>query len=172
MGVGRNILYRKSVAGQIGALEHHSGLMSGDDDLLVNRIATNRNIALMIHPNAHVFTEPQTTFRGFIYQKRRHYATGFHYRQKHQAVLGALYFSQIAFNLALIPLLVSGFMFIPAIVIFILKNILQTVIYGKAMRRLNVQNLRLLTPVLDFCLSLFFLTLGGLSLLKKVKTWK
>jgi len=171
MGVGRNLLYRASVTRNIGALEHHKGLVSGDDDLTVNRIATNRNTTLMIHPKSHVFTTSANTLRELIHQKRRHYATGFRYQLKHKIALGTLYGSQVIFNLAALPLLVSGFLLIPTISILIIKNILQTLIYGKAMRRLNVHNLWIFTPVFDLCISVFFLTLGCLSFLK-IKTWK
>jgi len=171
MGVGRNLLYRKSVTTKTGALEHHSSMISGDDDLTVNRIATAQNTSLMIHPNSQVFTVPAATTAEFIQQKRRHYSAGFHYRRKHRMVLGTLYAAQIIFNLTLIPMLVTGFMPIPAIVIFIFKNILQTLIHGKAMQKLNVHNLWIFTPVFDLCLSLFFITLGGLSLFK-TQTWK
>ena len=171
MGVGRNLLYRKSVTTQIGALEHHSSLISGDDDLLVNRIATNCNTKLMIHPKAFVFTVPADSLSGFIHQKRRHYETGFHYQPKHQIALGALYASQIIFNFTFILLLISGYFFTVTISMFITKNILQTLIYGKAMQKLNVQNLWIFTLLLDLCLSLFFLTLGSLSFFK-IKTWK
>lgn len=171
MGVGRNLLYRKSVTELIGAIEHHSSLMTGDDDLLVNRIANGRNTSLMIHPQSHVFTVPPITLQEFIRQKRRHYGAGFHYRHKHKIALGVMYASQMSFNLAIIPLLLSGFMLPVTITIFIVKNILQLFIYGSAMRRLNVQNLWIFTPVFDACLSLFFLTLGSLSFFK-IKTWK
>lgn len=171
MGVGRNLLYRTSVTTTIGALEHHSGLISGDDDLTVNRTATGRNTTLMIHPNAHVFTVSPESLRAFIHQKRRHYSTGFHYQSQHQLVLGTLYGSQILFNVTAIALLINGFMLLPTISIFIIKNILQTLLYGKAMRKLNVHNLWIFTPVFDLCMSAFFLTLGGLSLFK-TKTWK
>ncbi|HXH17635.1 MAG TPA: glycosyltransferase [Chitinophagales bacterium] len=170
MGVGRNLLYRTPVRTNIGALEHHRGLLSGDDDLTVNRIATSRNTTVMIHPKAHVITLPPISFSEFIHQKRRHYEAGFHYQAKHKFVLGALYSSQVIFNLTLIPLLISGFMLLPVASIFITKNILQTFLFGKAMRRLNVHNLWIFTPVFDLCISLFFLTLGGLSFLK-IKTW-
>jgi len=171
MGVGRNLLYRTSVTRTIGALEHHSGLISGDDDLTVNRIATGRNTTLMIHPNAHVLTVSPESLRAFIHQKRRHYSTGFHYQSQHQLVLGTLYGSQILFNVTAIALLMNGFMLLPTLSIFIIKNILQTLLYGKAMRKLNVHNLWIFTPVFDLCMSAFFLTLGGLSLFK-TKTWK
>ena len=171
MGVGRNLLYHVPVRTNIGALEHHSGLISGDDDLTVNKIATGRNTTLMIHPKSHVFTVSPGSFRAFLHQKRRHSAAGFHYQPGHQLVLGAWYASQIIFNLSFFTLLFSGFMLLPALLIFLAKNIFQTVIYGKAMRKLNVHNLWIFTPVFDLCLSLFFLTLGGLSLFKP-KTWK
>lgn len=171
MGVGRNLLYRTSVTTTIGALEHHSGLISGDDDLTVNTIATGRNTTLMIHPNAHVFTVSPESLRAFIRQKRRHYTTGFHYQYPHQLALGTLYGSQILFNVTAFALLINGFLLLPTIMIFIIKNILQTFLYGKAMRKLNVYNLWIFTPVFDLCMSAFFLTLGGLSLIKP-KTWK
>lgn len=171
MGTGRNLLFRTSVAGIIGALEHPSGLMTGDDDITVNRIATSRNTALMIHPQSHVFTIAAATPGGFIHQKRRHYLAGFHYRPEHRMMLGALYASQILFNATVIPLFTSGFLPMAVITVFTVKNILQMLIYGSAMRRLNVHNLWIFTPVFDLCASAFFLTLGSLSFFK-INTWK
>ncbi|GIV33044.1 MAG: glycosyl transferase family 2 [Chitinophagales bacterium] len=171
MGVGRNLLYRKSVLAEIKTPVTKRTLMSGDDDLTVNRLAHKQNVALMIHPDAHVFTLAPAAFSAFIHQKRRHYAAGYHYRMRHQAVLGTLYFSQVAFNVTFLILLLQGFMLIGAITIFLIKNFLQLLIFRKAMQKLNVHNLWLFTPVFDICASLFFVTLGSLSLFK-VKTWK
>ncbi len=171
MGVGRNLLYRKSVRGQIGALDTHKRLMSGDDDLIVNRVANNRNIALMTHHDSQVYTLAPATLSEFIHQKRRHYSTGFYYKTHHKLALGSLYASQAVFNFVFLFLLLKQEFIIPAIFIFLVKNILQLLIYGKAMRKLNVQNLWIFTPVLDICASFFFVTLGSLSLFK-VKTWK
>ncbi len=171
MGTGRNLLYRKSVGEYIPATSS-SGIMTGDDDLLVNKIANGRNTALMIHPKSHMITESPASLDAFLNQKKRHYTAGYHYRFKHQLILGTLYLSHATFNVLIFPLLASGLLFIPVLIIFLFKNIFQLFINAEAMRTLQTKGLWIFTPLLDLCLSLFFVTLGSVSRITKTKKWK
>ena len=46
MGVGRNLAYRRSVFFRNKGFGSHNHVISGDDDLLVNTIATGKNTAV------------------------------------------------------------------------------------------------------------------------------
>lgn len=171
MGVGRNILYKKNVVKGSKSLERFDFLLSGDDDLLVNEVATNRNTTIMIDPRTHVFSEPKTGLLEFVHQKRRHTSAGLYYKPQHQIMLGTLHLSQVVFNLAFIPLLLLGFQPFFVLSLFTIKILLQQAVFSNIMRKLEVKNLWIMTPVLDFMMSLFLVTLGSLSILK-VNKWK
>jgi len=99
MGVGRNIAYRKYVCKDSNAFERHKELLSGDDDLLINEMATKHNTTLMIDPSTFVYSEPKSGLLDWLHQKRRHVSTSFHYKSSHQLILGTLSTSQIVFNI-------------------------------------------------------------------------
>ncbi len=88
MGVGRNLAYRKSFFLQNNGFDRHFHLLSGDDDLLVNRLGTKENTAVCLHPEAHTISEPKRSFRDWFRQKRRHLSASSHYRLRDKALLG------------------------------------------------------------------------------------
>ena len=74
MGVGRNLWYEKRLFKQVGGFKSHEQLLSGDDDLLVNQVATGANTALCLQTDSFVYSTPPTTWRGLFQQKTRHYS--------------------------------------------------------------------------------------------------
>lgn len=90
MGVGRNLLYKRSLFRQAGGFDSHAHIASGDDDLFVNAVATKQNTAVVLDERTFVFSEPKSTLRGYFKQKQRHVSTGRSYRLLHQVLLGAL----------------------------------------------------------------------------------
>jgi len=104
MGVGRNMGYTKSLFKEVSGFSSHRDLMSGVDDLLVNQAAKNDNIALIWKPESHSISQPKTSLKDWLHQKRRHITTASHYKKSHQYLLGLFFFSQFAF-FSLIPLL-------------------------------------------------------------------
>lgn len=57
MGVGRNLIYRKSLFEKTGGFQKHAHLASGDDDLFINAVAHKSNTALILEPTAFVFSK-------------------------------------------------------------------------------------------------------------------
>ena len=80
MGVGRNLAYRKSLFYAHNGFAEHAHILSGDDDLFVNRAATRRNVAVTCIKDAHTRSVPKRTFKEWIWQKRRHVTTSRYYR--------------------------------------------------------------------------------------------
>jgi len=81
MGVGRNLAYQKLfflVRGGFRGFWHVTG---GDDDLFVNRHATAANTVVVIHPDAHTYSIPKTSWRAYLRQKIRHLSVGKLYKQ-------------------------------------------------------------------------------------------
>lgn len=95
MGVGRNLLYEKRLFTESGGLKPVETLLSGDDDLFVNRVATATNTTVCLHAAAQTCSAPKTTWAGWLRQKRRHLSVGHRYRTRHLLLLGGLAASQV-----------------------------------------------------------------------------
>lgn len=89
MGVGRNVAYRKSLFLQAGGMERHAHRVSGDDDLFLGQVLTGGNTAVQLDPAAFVYSQPETTWRNYLKQKRRHLSASWHYAPATRVLLGA-----------------------------------------------------------------------------------
>lgn len=169
MGVGRNLGYKKAILQQGAVIGNTNLAVSGDDDLPVNRLATAENTSIVLSPESHMESVPETSWRNWLWQKRRHSTSGYHYRAKHKVLLALLNGSQVVFNAALLVLLFSPW-WPGALIIFLTKMLLQYIIFGKAMKVLKQTALLPLLLFWDFTISVFLVTLGALSIVK-VHAW-
>ncbi len=80
MAVGRNLAYTKTFFKEAGGFESHRHQMSGDDDLLVNAAGKGNRVGLVLHPEGHVYSVPENTWKDWINQKLRHLSAGSSYR--------------------------------------------------------------------------------------------
>lgn len=107
MGVGRNLMYRKSLFWRKNGFASHYSLLSGDDDLFVNEAATRQNTAVCLVPETHVYSMPKLTYQDWYKQKLRHLSVGKRYKWRDQILLGTLWYGQIISWLLWIPALIS-----------------------------------------------------------------
>lgn len=108
MGVGRNLMYRKERFWKNNGFASHNGLLSGDDDLLINAIANGNNTEIRIDQPSWVLSEPKLTFKDWVTQKRRHLSVGKVYKFRDKLMLGLLWLSFIGIWLFLIPAFFSN----------------------------------------------------------------
>jgi glycosyltransferase involved in cell wall biosynthesis len=80
MGVGRNLAYKKEVFFGNGGFMNHIKILSGDDDLFINNVATKENTTIVDHPDSHTISQPKIHFSNWFQQKRRHVTTSSHYK--------------------------------------------------------------------------------------------
>ena len=97
MGVGRNLSYKKSLFMNNKGFSSINHIPSGDDDLFINKVATKKNTAVIIDPDALTRSIPKTTWGGWLRQKARHYTTAKYYKTKHKFLLGLYFSSQFIF---------------------------------------------------------------------------
>lgn len=102
MGVGRNMLYKKSI--YVQNIERIKAIptLSGDDDLLIQLAANAQNTTICMHPKSFLFSSSKATLKDFLQQKTRHIQTGFHYHIWHLIAL-------IGYPLSLLILYLSYF---------------------------------------------------------------
>jgi cellulose synthase/poly-beta-1,6-N-acetylglucosamine synthase-like glycosyltransferase len=96
MAVGRNLAYRKSVFIAHQGFAQHQHILSGDDDLLVNRLANSTNTRCVISPAAIVYTRPVRTWQQWFNQKHRHKQAGHYYQFSTQITLVLYHFTSFA----------------------------------------------------------------------------
>lgn len=169
MGVGRNLAYRKSVFFKNKGFASHLKLKSGDDDLLVNKIARKKNTAIELSPESFTRSVPETNFSSWYYQKKRHLSTGKYYRFKHKFILGLEIFSRFLFYLSFITGLIYTHLWLYFTAAFFVRLIIQLINFYAAAVKFKESNVFYFGIIFDFILPLinFIIILSTIRLRKK-----
>ena len=172
MGVGRNMAYLKTLFFKSGGFTSHYRILSGDDDLFINKVANKSNTRIIADPASFTVSESKKTFHHWMLQKRQHISTPLLYRFKHQLLLGIYSFSVIAFYLTLILLLVFGYNPPLILTILFLRLLSQWIVFNSGMIKLNERDLVWFTPVYELILLFinFFAFFSNLAF--KTNKWK
>jgi cellulose synthase/poly-beta-1,6-N-acetylglucosamine synthase-like glycosyltransferase len=170
MGVGRNLAYRKSLFFRAKGFASHQHILSGDDDLFVNKAANKHNVAIQIQPESFVYTEPKTSFDSYSRQKSRHLSTGKYYKSNHRNILSGYYISLFLFYLSTTALLVYHIQMWPiAVALFALRFISQEVVFYLNAKRFNCTRITPFIIVLDVLYVFYLLTFGVKGLFTRNK---
>lgn len=173
MGVGRNLAYRRSLFFNNNGFATHLKIKSGDDDLFVNEVATAGNTAVELSPASHTESVPSATFGEWIAQKKRHLSTGLHYRRMTKILLGGEIFSRLLFYLSFIFLLIKSTIPLIVLSVFVLRLLIQLLIFKFASIRLNEKKLLLISPVYDIFIPFINLALSTANYIcTKRNKWK
>lgn len=124
MGVGRNLMYKKSLFNLYGFTPYEK-IKSGDDDLFVNQHATSQNTEVCLEQNSYTYTYPKPTFKEYLTQKKRHISVGKYYNQKSKLITGMFFlsfgFSYLAFIFAITQC--NNLIITASILLLLLKHI-------------------------------------------------
>lgn len=172
MGVGRNMAYTKSLFFKGKGFASHMHILSGDDDLFVNQHATASNIALEIHPEAQVWSEPKKTFISYFRQKMRHQGAGKVYKKSHKRMLSLQAGSAILFYITLFWLAAMQVHWWFILALYLIRMSAQLLIYYPIFKKLNYPDLLWWLPLLDFIYYFYILALSIITLFKKKVEWK
>ncbi|TYB79299.1 glycosyltransferase [Bizionia myxarmorum] len=172
MGVGRNLAYTKDDFFKASGFMKHMHIRSGDDDLFINEIATATNTSVCVSKDSFTISHPETTFKSWVNQKKRHVTTANHYKPVHKVLLGLFYASQLLFWLSGIILLSFLFYWEVILCFLLLRFISQFIIVTYTAKKLDEQDLLPLLPFLEFFLIIFQLTIFISNLVSKPKHWK
>lgn len=172
MGVGRNMAYRKELFFNNCGFNNHVSIKSGDDDLFINEVATSTNTAICCTSESFTISEPKTTLKAWILQKRRHISTASFYKLKHRVLLGLFYISQLLFWVLGIVLLAIGFSWHWVITLISVRFIVQWFSFGFTAKKLEETNLIPLMPILELFLITVQLSIFIANLISKPKHWK
>jgi glycosyltransferase involved in cell wall biosynthesis len=170
MGVGRNLLVKKSAWEQY-RYDNHLDLVSGDDDLLIQELSAHHAIGVCLSPQSFVYSDAKKTWSAFIHQKRRHMSTAPHYQIKHQLLLGLYSGANILFWITFIlGILLVKIPWFLCLTLLVARWILWSLCTWLWFWVLRCRPLWRWSLILDLCLSFYHLLLLGLGL-RKTKSW-
>ena len=124
MGVGRNIMYKKSSYGKFLNFESHKDLTAGDDDLFVNEAAVANDLCICIDYKSFMYSMPPLNTTELIRQKKRHYSVSHRYQLKHQLLLGAISLSHCLHYIGIFVFIGSNIWNFNFLVIFMVRLLL------------------------------------------------
>lgn len=171
MGVGRNLAYEKSLFFGVKGFASHMHLMSGDDDLFIQEVATRTNVAIEIAPETHCVSAPKKTWNDWFIQKRRHISTSVLYPQSTRTFLTMYYVSTGLFYALLIALAAFLYNWPILVAIFLLRLVVMMVVLGKCAKKLNEKNLVALIPFLDVVMLFVYPSISVSKLLVRKNKW-
>lgn len=172
MGVGRNLSYKKDLFHSFKGFDKTKDIPSGDDDLFVNAVATGKNTEVCTDKDAFTYSQPETTFIGWLNQKRRHLRSGFSYKFHHIALLFLFALSNFIFYSTFIYLLAKGEILNIVFAIFVGTLLFKLVSVYRIFNKLGSEDLIFLSPILDVVYNAYLLLIFFLLLLKPKNSWK
>jgi len=168
MGVGRNLMYKKSLFLQHNGFKSHENIASGDDDLMISKIATGKNTVVNLKSESFVYSAGKNSLLSFFNQKSRHVTTSVHYKFEHKVLLFMFAFAQLGFYLLLVLLFAFGNISTLILVLFLaLKWLLQMIFHQKALKIFSEQDLYWRFPLLDVGMMIYYMTLPIYSFFRK-----
>ncbi|MDF2187574.1 glycosyltransferase [Paraflavitalea sp. CAU 1676] len=170
MGVGRNLSYKKGLFFANKGFSSINHVLSGDDDLFINRVANKHNTSIMIDEDAITLSAPKKTFGDWWRQKNRHFTTGKFYKPVHRFLLGLYGLTHFLFY----PLLILSAIFFDwriSLGIFLIRCISQGIIYKKSMEKLNEKDLFAWWWLLDIWMFIYYCIFAPALWKKPKKNW-
>ena len=182
MGVGRNLVYKKSLFFKHKGFATHYHIESGDDDLFINQAATKINTRAEISVQSFTVSRVKKDWKGWIEQKRRHLTTWKEYKSSDKIRLGIYPFAQAFFWILFFMLLFfcpdiyrGGFPQYDVYIIlslFSFRLIVQLIIFKLAMDKLKEKDLFLTSLFAELFLLGFYPALTISNALFRRKKWK
>lgn len=165
MAVGRNFMYRKSTFYRHKGFAGHLHIVSGDDDLMINKAGTSTNTAISTKANSKTMSVPETTISKWIEQKRRHLTASSLYTKRSKRIIGIEVLSRGLFYLCFLLCVVSLNLYLVlfAASLFVVRYATQLIIINKTAKQLksrkhffSVLLFDMLLPVISLVLMLSY----------------
>lgn len=172
MGVGRNLAYKKELFYKQKGFSKHYHITSGDDDLFINQASTQENTNVIVSSNAITYSLAKTTFTDWKRQKQRHLTTAPHYSSNSKTKITLGYAFQYGFHLLFLSVLIFKTTIIAALAGFILKIIIQMIIFKKTSKKLNEVDLWALSFFYEIILLIVYPIFHISKLFHKPNKWK
>jgi cellulose synthase/poly-beta-1,6-N-acetylglucosamine synthase-like glycosyltransferase len=172
MGVGRNLAYHRDMFFKVGGFKSHYSIASGDDDLFINQVATNKNTSVAISQHEQTVSAPKETWQSWYTQKRRHFTTAPYYKLQHKRMLALWPVSLALMWLGFMGSIVFHKLLLIVGGLLLVRYISQVAILHKISKRMSQsRDIAWLAPVLEIHLTVLNFGLYFSNLLRKPQKW-
>ncbi len=160
---GANLAYERAAFYEVGGFAGIDDLASGDDELLLHKMADKYGgkIGFLKNTDAIVYTQAKSTLRDFIQQRKRWASKSTRYKNKSIIILGVLVW---IFNLSIILNLAAGIFISQFILIacsqIIIKFIIEYVFLKKVTDFARRPELMQILPVLNIIHIIYIIYIG------------
>lgn len=172
MGVGRNLMYQKKLFHQHGGFRRHEHLLSGDDDLFVNEVATGKNTTICLDPDSFMYSDAPTSWKSLYKQKTRHFSSSNHYKLKHKVLLGLLSLSHTFFYFGLLIFILTSHWNYWIIFIFIIRTFLLEMVFAKYLNKIGNLGVFPYIVLFDILVPVYYLCFASALNGKGKRIWK
>lgn len=139
MGVGRNLMYKRSTFYQNKGFAGHLHIASGDDDLLVNKVGNRENTAIACIAESKTMSVPEATFAKWLKQKQRHLKSSSLYSPQSRRRIGVEVITRFGFYMSMVTaiftfnIVVIGL----ALLLFAVRYMIQMLVVNKTAKKLG-----------------------------------
>jgi len=170
MGVGRNMLFPKSVFLQNQLHQKAREVVYGDDDLFVQSIKGKVSVKVSLDPDSFIYTEPPETFKEYMKQKHRHLSAGHYYSLSAWLQPGIFGIGIILHWLFLIPMLWCN-VNITFGIAFFAGILIRWIVYATWTNRLGDPTMKWLYSGHEMVYSIYLAIMGMATIFTERKTW-
>ena len=171
MGVGRNLAYHKHLYELAGGFQKHEHIASGDDDLFINQVSTQKNVTINIDSDSFTYSEPKRSWKAYFRQKARHMTTGREYQTKHIILLGLLSATHFGHYFLGGLVLMTQYSVNVVIILYLLRMISLIILYGKILKQLRDPSMLIWIPILDAAFIIYYVVFAPFLMTGKRNQW-
>jgi len=171
MGVGRNLAYQKKHFQAHNGLEPIKESLSGDDDLLINRFAKTEKTALLVSQAGQVESDPETSWKDWVRQKKRHISASPYYTLQSKLILAIFHGAHAIFYVSLIVYFLVEPQWGMIFAFYFVYTLLKALLLGWIGRQWKISGISIWFAVHDFLFFIYNLALVPAGLLSKPK-WR
>lgn len=139
MGVGRNLMYKRSTFYQNKGFAGHLHISSGDDDLLVNKVGNRENTAIACTAESKTMSIPEATFTKWLKQKQRHLKASSLYSPQSRRWIGVEAITRFGFYFSLLAIIFTFNIKVIAfaLLLFAIRYTIQVLVVNNTSKRLG-----------------------------------
>ena len=171
MGVGRNLAYHKHLYELAGGFKKHEHIASGDDDLFINQVSTQKNVTINIDSDSFTYSEPKRSWKAYFRQKARHMTTGREYQTQHILLLGLLSATHFGHYFLGGLLLMTQYSVNVVIILYLIRMISLIILYGKILKQLRDPSMLIWIPILDAAFIIYYVVFAPFLMTGKRNQW-
>ncbi|HEX5112910.1 MAG TPA: glycosyltransferase [Saprospiraceae bacterium] len=170
MGVGRNMLFSKSVLLKANFKHQLKKVGYGDDDLLVQSMKGKASVKVSLDPESFMYSEPAETLNEYIKQKHRHLSAGHYYSFVSWLQPGIFGIGIILHWFLLIPMLWCNVSIVFDLAFFA-GVIIRWIGYASWAKRLGYPEMRWIYLGYEMMYAIYLAVVGVMTIFTERKTW-